>query len=125
MADPARVRALAGERFGADLSEDGVQLLVAVREGRVHRYRRNQVTMLTAGEDLEHDGHTHLGGYRRAAARLAPLDRRGLVALDVPPHADEPGVGKPDSWPWALTDDGVKALARAAPRYTREQQQSA
>lgn len=120
MGDHKRTRALVEERYGTpDLGEDQVQLLAAVQAGRVHRHRRNAVTQLLAGDDWEHDGTTVLGGYRPANARLRPLFRRRLVVLRVPLEADAPGEAAPDSWPWQLTTEGERALARAAPRHNR------
>lgn len=119
-ADPQRAQELDEERFGPQLTEDQVSLLAAVRDRRVHRYRRSSTTTISAGEDVLDRGPSLLP--RRVNPRIEALRRRGLVVLQVPPEADRPGdgaAGRYPRWPWELTAAGRKALGRAAPKRAR------
>lgn len=113
-----RARQLAEERFGPPLTDDQVQVLAAVRDRRVRRYRTSAVTTLGAGADWERLGvdDRDRAGHRRVRGRLRALIRHGLVDLRIPAEADLPGPGALASWPWELTAAGETALARAAPR---------
>lgn len=113
-----RVRQLELERFGPPLTDDQVQVLVAVGQRRVRRYRTSAVATLTAGDDWERLGVDDMdpAGHRRVRARMQALIRHELVDLRIPADANLPGPQAPASWPWELTPAGQTALARAAPR---------
>jgi len=95
------------------LEPDQVQLLRDVAAGRVARHRLRRGDSPADGDDYQQDPSRGPGGLRKARARLKVLAGHGLVRLPR---------GEPDAemWPWATTDLGDAALARAA-----EQQQHA
>lgn len=91
--------------MSVSLDPDQVKLLQDVAAGKVSRHRLRVNDRPGTGQDYQAQPNTGLQpDYRRATARLRPLQRLGLVEL---PQAD-PDVRV---WKWSLTTAGRAAVA--------------